>query len=491
MNFFKRAMLSIVRRPGKSVILLILIFILGNIIAGAISVQQAVANTEKSIRSQLGAAATLSLDYQNIDWEALGDQSPPSLTVAEMEAVAALPQVKYFDYSAMAGLSSKTLKRVESEDGGVVYGGMGTDTYFSLYGIEYAPMLAIESGQATLADGRVFTESEVKNGSQVVLISKQLAELNDLKVGDKITLDNNYYGDVKAVYDSTGEDTTAPKKVESYDLEVIGIFEPKIEVKAESKNGQMDFDYMNIEKQNMIYSPNKVAIKASEFQSENWNADYPDQAMPNTVFYQPVYILNDPAEGEAFRAEASALIPELYTVELSSDSYKAVAGPLETIQWIAGIILVVAIAASLIILSLLVTLFLRDRKHEIGVYLALGEKRLKVIGQIVIEVFSVALVAITLSLFSGNMIAQSISSTMLQNQMIAEQEQGGSYYGGNLEWLGYGSSVSSEEVADSYSVSLDPTTILLFYGVGSLTVVVSTLIPILYILRLNPRKIMM
>lgn len=490
MNFFKRAMLSIIRRPGKSVILLVLIFILGNIIAGAISVQQAVANTEQSIRSQLGAAATLSLDYQNIDWEALGDQAPPALTVPEMEAVAALPQVKYFDYSAMAGLSSKSLKRVESEDNGVVVG-VGNDAYFSLYGVEYAPMLAIESGQATLKDGRVFTESEVKNGTPVVLISQQLAELNDLKVGDKITLDNNYYGDVKAAYDSTGADTTTPKKTESYELEVIGIFEPKIEVKAESKDGQMNFDYMNTEKQNMIYTPNKVAILASEFQTENWNADYPDQATTNTVFYQPVYILNDPAEGEAFRAEASALIPELYIVELSSDSYKAVAGPLETIQWIAGIILVVAIAASLIILSLLVTLFLRDRKHEIGVYLALGEKRLKVIGQIVIEVFSVALVAITLSLFSGNLIAQSISSTMLQNQMIAEQEQGGSYYGGSLDWLGYGSSVSSEEVAESYSVSLDATTILLFYGVGSVTVIVSTLIPILYILRLNPRKIMM
>lgn len=44
MNFWQRALKSVTRRKGKSFILFLVIFILGNVIAGAVAVQQSTMN---------------------------------------------------------------------------------------------------------------------------------------------------------------------------------------------------------------------------------------------------------------------------------------------------------------------------------------------------------------------------------------------------------------------------------------------------------------
>ena len=66
MNYLKRAWLSVTRRKGKSLLLFIIIFILSNVIAGAVSIQQATQNVEKTIKNKMGATETLRLDYENM-----------------------------------------------------------------------------------------------------------------------------------------------------------------------------------------------------------------------------------------------------------------------------------------------------------------------------------------------------------------------------------------------------------------------------------------
>src|SRR5699024_1675933 len=140
--------------------------------------------------------------------------------------------------------------------------------------------------------------------------------------------------------------------------------------------------------------------------------------------------------------------------------------------------------ATVLIIGLVVLLFLRDRKRELGIYLSLGEKRARVVGQILIEVMIVAFIGISLSLFSGNLLAGQISDTM-----IKADDSGYQYdyiYYGNLE-----TNLTTDDVLDSYEVSLNSSYILVFYGVGLLTILLSTIIPLVYIVRLNPKKILM
>lgn len=66
MNFMKRAFLSLIRRKGKSLILLVIIFILSNVMAGSIAIGQASRNVEKTMKQQLGANATVELDWEKM-----------------------------------------------------------------------------------------------------------------------------------------------------------------------------------------------------------------------------------------------------------------------------------------------------------------------------------------------------------------------------------------------------------------------------------------
>ncbi|GAA4076861.1 FtsX-like permease family protein [Amphibacillus indicireducens] len=148
-------------------------------------------------------------------------------------------------------------------------------------------------------------------------------------------------------------------------------------------------------------------------------------------------------------------------------------------------VLMAAIFATILIAGLVVLLFLRDRKHELGIYLSLGEKRSRVIGQILIEVMVVAFVGVTLSLFSGNFIAGQISHTLIKTDETADFEQV-DYINKDLT-----SDLTVDDVIGLYEVKLNANYILVFYSVGLATIFISTLLPLIYIVRLNPKQILM
>lgn len=66
MNYWKRAKNSIFRTKGKSVILFAVIFVLGNVIAGAIAIQQSTGNVEKKMKQQLGATVSAEPDLNKL-----------------------------------------------------------------------------------------------------------------------------------------------------------------------------------------------------------------------------------------------------------------------------------------------------------------------------------------------------------------------------------------------------------------------------------------
>src|SRR5699024_658681 len=171
-----------------------------------------------------------------------------------IEEVGGISYVKYFDYTMQTYLNSETIRSYYGEgmddEDFMFYGPMGQ---FQIKGINYAPVLDFSEGKGSLADGRVFTQDEVDNGSSVAIISKKVAELNNLHVGDTFTLDNTIYD----YDDETGEETVADAR--DVVLEIIGIFESQLmkeDTEEDSDQGMMD--WLDIDYQNTIYVPNKV-----------------------------------------------------------------------------------------------------------------------------------------------------------------------------------------------------------------------------------------
>ena len=503
MNYMKRAILSVTRRKSKSLILLILIFVLGNVIAGAIAIQQATANAEKNIKQSMGSVSMVEMDYEKFFEKNSGtDAVPPKIDKETIEKIGGLSMVKQYDYSENATLYSSELKRYTDESASgngntsvMITGGSSEGERLTLRGVQYAPLLDIEQKKTELVSGRTFTEEEIKNGSNSVIIPQKFAEKNNLQVGSTFVLKNHVIDYSKAGTSITPDTKLDTLETQDVTVEVVGIVKPvqKIEQKTgENKAPADQFSFLDEEKENTFYAPNKMINDINTFTDETLKKHNPaiDESMLTTGYYTPIFILDSPESIEAFREAAAAILPEFYKVSASSDSFDKVAGSLKTMQSLATFTLYVAVGASLIILSLLITLFLRDRKHELGIYLSLGEKRLKVITQIVIEVVAIAFVGITLSLLTGNLIANSVSETMIQNQ-ASETSNGNQAMISQMDMYGYSDNVSKDDVMSQYKVELNGTYIGLFYLIGLGTVIVSTVIPIIYIVRMNPKKIML
>ncbi|WP_249869546.1 ABC transporter permease [Oceanobacillus saliphilus] len=487
MNFIKRGFLSITRKKGKSLILLAVIFILGNLISGAISIQQATGNVETNIKERLGAATTVELDYEALDalseadWEGFEIQD---IGVDLIKQIGELSYVKYYDYSMSTYLGSEAIDSYQGDmEEDYIHHGPSMD--YMLKGINYAPVLDFEEQKGKLVDGRVFTQEEVDNGTSVAIISKKLAEKNNLHVGDTFTLANAVY-----TYDNeTGEEELVTSR--DVVLEVIGLFESQsIREDAEVDPSRGMFDFMDIEYQNTVYVPNEIVISETEYHWQEYMkadeelAEMMEGEEQSFEYYTPLFVLNSPEDSDAFEEEVIPLLPELYTVVSATDQYDSIAGPVESMANLSKYVLIAAVIATVLIIGLVVLLFLRDRKRELGIYLSLGESRSRVVGQILIEVMVVALIGITLSLFSGNFLAGQISNTMMEADHNTSYEE--VMYYSQIQ-----TDVTTADVLDSYEVKLNSSYILVFYGIGLLTILLSTAIPLIYIVRLNPKKILM
>jgi putative ABC transport system permease protein len=90
------------------------------------------------------------------------------------------------------------------------------------------------------------------------------------------------------------------------------------------------------------------------------------------------------------------------------------------------------------------------------------------------------------------MLAKGFSNSLMQSQKTEQVDNGMGYNMDDYELARLtNSSISEDDVIDAYNISLNPTYILLFYVVGIGVVLVSTVAPLIYIMRLNPKKIMM
>jgi len=152
-----------------------------------------------------------------------------------------------------------------------------------------------------------------------------------------------------------------------------------------------------------------------------------------------------------------------------------------------------AIIAAILVITLVVTLFLHDRRHEIGIYLSLGEKRSKILWQILTEVLVVSVVGIMIALFVGNIISNQMSQNILRNEMIAfdESRDWWERFPSTMEIYFGQRELTPELMLEAFDTSLSTEIIILFYTVGLGTVAIATLIPIIYIVKLEPKKVLL
>ena len=514
MNFFKRATTSILRRPGKTIILLLLVFILGSVIAGAISVRGAIGNTDANLRRNMQPIVSVSFDWQTwdglIDWDDYSLDiddlfaNRPILTPTQVRAIGDLPYVGFYDYMIISWFDSFELQPYMGDE--EPYREEWEPQWQRVRGTSTTSLVQIQEEFFDLVQGRQFTENELVPGADrsVAIISDIFADLNNLSIGSTFELyEFVFYPNEEGRWAWEPEKFADENIYEQVgmEFEVIGLFEVPLDPEWDS----WGHEYLDRRHYlNSIYVPNwaveDVWNRTEVAERSSWeDVDYawiPEIVETRAPEVTPIFILDDPAYLNDFREAATELVPEFHIVEDLSSAFEDISSSMATLQGIANWILWVSVGATLLILSLLITLFLRDRRYEMGVYLALGERRGRIVSQILLEVVVTSFVGITLAVFTGNIISSVISQNMLVNELTAEQSDD-PWGGGRGNWTAFDefgiptTSMSVDEMMDAFDVSLTIQTVSLFYAVGLGAVMLSTMIPVLYVVKLSPKKVLM
>ncbi|MFJ7684813.1 ABC transporter permease [Peribacillus butanolivorans] len=471
MNFIKRAFLSVRARKGKSLILFAVFLVVTNLVLAGFAMQNVTDTASDLARKKLGVDVTLGLNQEKLPKyiEKQREENPnepvqfPEISSEEADKLAKSPYVKNFNYlKETQGLADGYIPiNIEGNEdvmSGSIAGGGNPDREMpnlSITGVRSSDLLKeFTEGTEEIIKGREITAED--KDKKVALVEKQLAEHNKLKVGDKVKIKKD-----------DGKSTIK--------LEIIGIYE------TSNITSQMETAPP------LFHPSNKIYVSYESLKEFSVNKD-----MKGTPIDKAIYYLTDPNHIDAFKAKGKKtdIDFDLFKLDAHDALYKKMIGPIEnmasTSKWI---IYLVSITGS-IILGLIIMLTIKERQKELGILLSIGEKKGKLIGQLLVEVLCVAVLAFSLSIFTGGTVSQKMGDSLLQKEITAEEQENNPRE--QTFMFGMNDDQGQEvDPIDNIDVSVTSQDVLKVGGLGLLIAILSTIIPALSILRLKPKEILL
>lgn len=306
-----------------------------------------------------------------------------------------------------------------------------------------------------LVEGRHIKEGD----DHVVLISTAIAEKNALKLGDTIT--------VQCCYDSgIYPDVT---------LTIIGIY---------AYEADNEFNTTSTDKRNRLIIDHKAMqeiMQRDVIQYDN-----------GVDFY-----VDDPREMERIASQIKALDLDWdsFTLTMDNSAYEAVASPLTAMQNLIVWLIVGCVAVSVGILVLILSMWIRQRRHETGILLSVGISKSGILLQYTIEVLMIAVVAFGLSFYTSSLISQGVSDLIFhqvsESQPLPEIElpdDGTEYLDITGQYIPY--DTSNVETLESVQVDVSPDYLLYIYIFGMLLIVFSVSAASISVIQMKPKKIL-
>lgn len=381
MNFVKRALLYCWRQRVRTLILFLILTCLSAFALTGMAIQDAAQNSAANMRQEVGGIIRLEADSENGPRDSTqGEYGEIQSYTGDFVTPKIADAIKKID--GVAGINARGDQGFWGD--GVNFDYIPGSFNVSGSGVPNTAVLNSEhckefrSGKFTLEAGRHIREDD----KHVIILSKEVAERNNLKPGDKITLD---------VFETKS-------KVE---LEIVGIYsgaggtggDAMMASQVPENAGFVDFTTMW----------EHFGRKIDGYPAIDINVN--DPARINEVFDK---VKNLPEiKGKTLKAE------------VTNEEYESISNPLESIQnMVSGVVTAVTVV-SIAILALLLFLWTRGRKREVGVLLAIGKSKAGIIGQLLTENILVAAIAFIASYFIKQLVAGQVYAFLVR-QTTAE-----------------------------------------------------------------------
>jgi putative ABC transport system permease protein len=268
----------------------------------------------------------------------------------------------------------------------------------TLYGmVESAYDVAFTVNGYRLIEGRAITANDSEK--KICLISEELAELNHLELGDIIEVEQY-------------------RRPIDYSLTIVGIFStPDGEYLTGRGDSPAEMIFMPVTTMRVYLDENgygdkiKDSLNVCVYLKDPSYLDDFIKEVQNKMNIRTVFdshfgnkIVQNPEEfTDLSPSELSKYYSEnnWYDLQLDREWYEMIASPIENVNRITGLLLGGIIAGVTVILVLVSVLSLKGRKREFGILLSMGEGKMKVIGQILVEEFIPIIIAASIGLFVG------------------------------------------------------------------------------------------
>lgn len=443
---FKRACLYVTRKKSKSLIMLFILFVIATAVLSIISVKKAALITKEEIKKEVNS----SFSIVGLAW---GTEYTNG-TMGLINEIKKLDGISKINRTSTSGGELVGHKGIESESKTMREDDERFGEYVALQGSDYSDLdKKFTSGSFKLVEGRHLTEGDRNK----VLIHKELAELNNLKIGDEVSIKAapiNYYR-----LKDDGE----------MNLEIIGIYDSEDNSKSISKT------YMP---QNTMITDNQSIMEFDGFTEKNI-------VYANTDFY-----VNDPENLKSImkKVEKFPGIGELHRVSTNDELFTSLVKSTENLNSIINTVLIGIVVVGIILLSLILTFWIRGRIKETGILLSLGISKNKIISQYIIELLIIAMLGFGLSYFSGKAIAQNVGDklvTQASEQSIKEFNK----VGGSMVAPDADAQLMTKTI-DSLDVSVTFNEMIYVFLIGATIIVVSVIVSSIPIINLKPKDIL-
>jgi ABC-type transport system, involved in lipoprotein release, permease component len=283
-------------------------------------------------------------------------------------------------------------------------------------------------GTCKIKKGKMFTEG---TSAMVCVISSDLADYNNLSVGDYITVAN------------------PNKSSEKYKLKIVGIYKNS----QSSTQASMGGPGQTTDPANEIYTSyntlNKIVTTSKAKYSSSSTTAISGQL-------NGTYVVGTVANYNKFKSQVKSIgLSSKYSVSSTDiESYERSAEPLENLAKFAGYFLLVILLVGAIILVVMNIFSTRERKYEIGVLTAIGMKKKKVAKLFVSEIVILALAGVIVGGTVGALTSVPITNALLSSQITSQQTKSNDMqqaFGRDNNGAGPGSSSSSSSSSGSSS----------------------------------------
>ena len=479
MSKFKRGLISIFRRPFKTLMLFSLLFLVNLLIIASVSVYTAIDRMYDRMYDRLPSMVMLE------DEISVSVDNRVSMTSELINTIGNLPYVKQFDYTfgITAGVNALDLEPwIRFPDRGMPPSATSYHPEFGanvriLAGVTTSSFYEIRSDFLELVEGRTFSEEELKTQEEIapIIISQGFAEVNELVIGSEFELLVSNVDWLYGVYELEGD-----FRQKLFPVRIIGIFEPILSPFQELE------DFAGpVFTNHRMYVPSYVVHEALDFLEKSYGSVNSEVTISRDPILQ-MFFLHDMRTLDDFVRSVAELTDDFRVID-HTGGFGGMFSAVENLGQITAVFLFFSSGAMLVVMVLAQLLLIFERRFEFGIYLALGERRKNIVTQIIFEVIPVTFFAMTCALLVGNRLAEEMS-----RNLIIQEIQSTPFINAptQMEMHGYRFEMWQSDMFDMFEIHLDGTAVVAYFTIGLSMTALSIIVPIVLITRLSPKKVL-